>query len=123
FNSKPIDYKEGQTIYRKGKEKYEVAGKKQVTVYDRNTIFPRMHSSRGDHATFYKNWMQLSEGEIPTFIDNIGFFLSWQINQMSARKFLRKLSGGDKEMDGQCNSSLDGGWTSGFFEAGKNLPK
>jgi hypothetical protein len=123
FNSKPIDYKEGQTIYRKGKEKYEVAGKKQVTVYDHTTIFPRMHSSRGDHANFYKNWMQLAEGENPTFIDNMGFFLSWQINQMYTRYFLWNFAGRYNDMDGQGNSSLDGGWTSGFFDAGKNLPK
>lgn len=123
FDSQGVDQKEGQTIYRKGKEKYEIAGKKQITTYDRNTILPRMHSSRGDHANFYKDWMHIGEGESPSIAHNVGFFFSWQINQMYTRYFLWNFAGRYNDMDGQNNSGLDGGWTSGFFDGGKHLPK
>ncbi|MGV8879518.1 MAG: DUF2723 domain-containing protein [Sphingobacteriaceae bacterium] len=123
FDSQPVDQKEGQTIYRKGKEKYEIAGKKQITNYDRNTLLPRMYSSRADQVSFYKDWMQLGEGESPTIIQNIGFLFSWQINQMYTRYFLWNFAGRYNDMDGQNNTGLDGGWTSGFFDSGKHLPK
>ncbi|RYY20818.1 MAG: DUF2723 domain-containing protein, partial [Sphingobacteriaceae bacterium] len=85
YDSKAVDQKEGAIIYRKGKEKYEVAGKKQNLIYDRNVLFPRMFSDHADDVGFYKDWMHIGEGQSPTFADNLGFFFSWQVNQMYTR--------------------------------------
>ncbi|MES2274596.1 MAG: DUF2723 domain-containing protein [Bacteroidota bacterium] len=113
FDAKAIDQSDGANIYRRGKTQYEVAGHKQVTVYDHNTIFPRMYKNdKQDAVQFYKDWMQLGADQAPTLLTNMGFFLSWQVNQMYTRYFLWNFVGRTNEMDGQNNSNgIDGNWT------------
>lgn len=113
FDSKAIDLKQGGDIYRKGKTKYEVAGKKQDRVYDRNTIFPRMYSDDGGHPGFYREWMRLGETESPTFADNLGFFFSYQTGQMYARYFLWNFAGRQNDEQGHGNYT-NGNWISGI---------
>ncbi len=114
YDSKAVDQKEGATIYRKGKEKYEVAGKKQNLIYDRNTLFPRMFSDKAEHVGFYKDWMHIGEGQSPTFADDLGFFFSWQVNQMYTRYLLWNFVGRQNDADGQNNNATDGNWISGI---------
>jgi hypothetical protein len=115
FDSTPTEQTEGAKIYRRGKTQYEVAGKKLTTVYDRNTIFPRMFSDKGGHAQFYRAWSKLGEGEHPTFATNLGFFGTWQVNQMYTRYFLWNFVGRTNDLDGQTsNSGADGNWISGW---------
>nr|WP_294796329.1 DUF2723 domain-containing protein [uncultured Mucilaginibacter sp.] len=120
FDSKPTDQSEGATLYRRGLTKYEVAGKKLTTQYDRNTIFPRMFSDKPQHPEFYRSWSGLAEGQQPTFATNLGFFLTWQVNQMYTRYFLWNFAGRANEMDGQ-QGGIDGSWISGW-NFGKELP-
>jgi hypothetical protein len=121
FDAKGIDQTEGANIYRRGKTQYEIAGKKQNTVYDRNTIFPRMFKDNHDAPQFYREWMHLGADEHPNLVTNLGFFLSWQVNQMYTRYFLWNFVGRTNEMDGQTNNGLDGDWISGLH-VGKQLP-
>jgi hypothetical protein len=116
FDAKAIDQKDGANIYRRGKTQYEVAGHKQVTIYDHNTIFPRMYKGeKQDAVQFYKDWMQMAPDQSPNLVTNLGFFLSWQVNQMYTRYFLWNFVGRTNEMDGQNNSSgIDGNWTNPF---------
>jgi hypothetical protein len=79
FDSKVIDSKESSTIYRKGEDKYEVAGKKNAYIYDRNTLFPRMYSEEGNHVSVYRDWMNMGDQESPTFAHNLGFFGTYQV--------------------------------------------
>jgi hypothetical protein len=124
FDSHAIEQKEGATIYRKGKTQYEVVGKKQSLVYDRNTILPRIFSSDGQDPQFYKQWLQLGEGQSPVFADNLKFMFSWQIYQMYVRYFLWNFVGRYNDQDGQTSTvDLNGNWTSGWFDSGKHLPK
>jgi len=113
FDSKPIEQNEGALIYRRGETKYEVAGKKLKTIYDRNTLFPRMFSQKANHPEFYRSWMQLGPEEQPTMGTNLGFFASWQISQMYTRYFLWNFAGRANDMDGQSNG-VDGSWISGL---------
>ncbi|MCJ8211645.1 DUF2723 domain-containing protein [Mucilaginibacter sp. RS28] len=122
FDAKQTDVKEGQTLYRRGKTKYEIAGKKQTAIYDHNTPFPRIFSQTGDDVQFYRQWLHLGQEESPTMAHNIGFFLSWQVNQMYNRYFLWNFVGRTNDMDGQNDSNgTDGNWITGF-NAGKRLP-
>lgn len=122
FDAKQVDQSEGHNLYRRGKSKYEVAGKKVVPVYDRNTIFPRIFSQSGDDAQFYRQWLHLGQDEHPTLVHNLAFFFSWQINQMYTRYFMWNFVGRTNEMDGQNDSnSPDGNWISGV-NVGKKLP-
>lgn len=122
FDSQIIDQKKGKTFYRKGDKQYEPAGKKMDYVYDRNTLFPRIFADADDAKQFYTGWAQLAEGQQPTFLTNLGFLFSWQINQMYVRYFLWNFAGRYNDADGQSGSGLDGGWTAGFTSK-KDLPK
>jgi len=113
FDAQPVDQTEGGNIYRKGDTKYEIAGKKTTTVYDHNTIFPRMFSQKAGHDRFYREWEHLGQNESPTFANNLSFFLSWQVNQMYTRYFLWNFVGRANDMDGQIKG-IDGDWISGW---------
>jgi hypothetical protein len=131
FDAKIIDQTEGKTLYRKGEKTYEVSGKKQKYVYDHTTIFPRMYSTEGDDPSFYRQWLQMSDSQVPDFIDNLKFFFSWQAYQMYVRYFLWNFAGRTNDMDGQqqilspigFKGYADGDWTTGIFDGAKHLPK
>jgi hypothetical protein len=124
FDSKPVDQTSGATIYRKGKTKYEEAGKKTNYIYDKNTLLPRMYDTEGDHPQFYKDWTHLADGQSPGMAENLGFMFSWQINQMYIRYFLWNFVGRYNDMDGQANQGkIDGQVTSGIFDNSSNVPK
>ncbi|WPU96693.1 DUF2723 domain-containing protein [Mucilaginibacter sabulilitoris] len=129
FDAKVIDQSEGTAMYRKGRNRYEVAGKKPNYVFDHNSIMPRMHSTEGDqdytqNVQFYKQWLQLADGQRPTFADNMRWMLSWQMYQMYWRYFMWNFVGRYNDLDGQTSTvAIDGNWTSGLFDGGKHLPK
>jgi hypothetical protein len=129
FDAKIVDEKNGGTIYRKGKTQYENAGEKVDYVYDHTTLLPRMWSTESDpyyaqNAQFYKQWLQLGDGQAPTFADNLKWMFSWQIYQMYARYFLWNFVGRYNDVDGQqSTTAINGNWTSGIFDGGKHLPK
>ncbi len=129
YDAKIVDEKESGIIYRKGESRYENAGKKIDYVYDHNTFLPRMWSTESDpyyaqNVQFYKGWLQMADGQAPTFSDNIRWLFSWQIYQMYARYFLWNFVGRYNEMDGQQSTTdVNGNWTSGIFDGGKHLPK
>jgi hypothetical protein len=124
FDAKPIDQTEGANIYRKGKTKYEIAGKKQNLVYDHTTILPRIYSSEGQDPEFYKEWLRIPDGQAPNFSDNMKFLFSWQVYQMYWRYFFWNFVGRYSDADGQSNmAGIDGNWTTGIFDGGRHLPK
>ena len=124
FDAQAIAQTEGATIYRKGKTQYEVVGKKQRLEYDHNTLLPRIYSSNDDDPLFYKQWLQLGDGQVPVFKDNLNFLFSWQIYQMYIRYFLWNFVGRYNDHDGQTSTTdINGNWTSGWFDGGKHLPK
>ncbi len=129
FDSKPIDNKEGDIIYRKGKEKYENAGQKFERVHDRNTLLPRMYSDDPQHVGFYRDWMGLKEDQSPTFLNNLGFLISYQTSFMYTRYFAWNFIGRQNDEQGH-GDYIHGNWLSGisFFDnmllGGQNeLPK
>jgi hypothetical protein len=129
FDAKVIDEKENGNLYRKGKTQYEVSGKKIDYVYDHTTFLPRIWSTETDpeyaqNVQFYRQWLQLGEGQAPAFSDNLKWLFSWQIYQMYARYFLWNFVGRYNDADGQASSvGLDGNWTSGLLDGNKHLPR
>ena len=113
YNSEVVNYKDGKTIYRKGTDKYEQAGKKVETEYDRTTPFPRMYSDDARHVDYYKDMMGLDDNHFPTLFDNIGFFFSYQTGQMYMRYFMWNFAGRQNDEQGQ-GSVYDGQWLSGI---------
>ena len=113
FDSKPVDSKEGDIIYRKGDEKYEQAGRKYERIYDRNTILPRMYSDDAQHVNYYRDWMGMSESQSPTFLDNIGFLISYQTSFMYSRYFAWNFIGRQNDEQGH-GDFIHGNWLSGI---------
>ncbi|MBU2046198.1 MAG: DUF2723 domain-containing protein, partial [Bacteroidetes bacterium] len=113
FDSKPVETKDNGNIYRKGDTKYEIAGKKQSYVYDRNTIFPRMYSDDSNHPAVYRDWMNLGPQESPTFATNLGWFATYQVGFMYMRYFLWDFAGRQNDSQGIGNYT-DGNWLSGI---------
>jgi hypothetical protein len=112
--------------------------------YDKNTVgfFPRMHSNDPEHLESYKNWVDLKgrkipvpgdEGKltnttIPTFQENVSFFLKYQFGFMYLRYFLWNFAGRQNDIQGNGNL-VNGNWQSGipfidrhFSGPTKNLP-
>jgi len=113
FDAKQIDGKDTFTKYRKGKDKYEVSGKGVDIEYDKNLFFPRTYSDKPDHINFYKQWLNLADGETPSFAQNLKFFASYQMGFMYWRYFFWNFVGRQNDNQGQGGYS-EGNWISGI---------
>jgi hypothetical protein len=113
FDSNPTSLKTGKNIYRKGEKKYELADQELSYVYDRETIFPRIYSNRDNHPDFYRSYLNLAEGQKPTFGDNLNFFFSYQIGHMYARYFMWNFAGRQNDQQGHGDYT-SGNWISGI---------
>nr|WP_294791160.1 DUF2723 domain-containing protein [uncultured Mucilaginibacter sp.] len=128
FDANIIERKDNGTMYIKGDKRYEESGKRPAYGYDHNTFFPRIFSREGGDPSFYRQWQQIPADRAPNFIDNIGFFLSWQTYQMYVRYFMWNFAGRVNQMDGQQHMGgfkgyVDGDWTTGILDGFKQLPK
>ena len=107
------------------KDSYFVVTHKDKYVYAQNMIFPRMYDS--SHAQDYESWMGGVDGtdvsydrcgeqmtvKMPSQIDNIQFFLSYQCNFMYWRYFMWNFAG--RQNDIQGNGELEhGNWITGI---------
>lgn len=113
FNAEQTGSKDTYTKYRKGKDKYETAGKGLSIEYDKNMLFPRTYSTRADHVNFYKQWLNIADGQTPSFIQNLEFFTSYQMGFMYWRYFLWNFSGRQNDKHGQ-GSTTEGNWITGI---------
>ena len=95
FEAKLQDQKRTSPTYRKGAEKYEVSGWEIESVYDKKDMMPlpRIYSKRGAHAKVYRQVLDLSAGEKPSFIDNLHFLFSYQLGHMYVRYLLWNYAG------------------------------
>ena len=128
---KPVT-KEGAPVYQRKekasadeKDSYFVVSHKNKYVYAQNMLFPRMHSSA--HAQAYEDWMGGVEGnevpydrcgenmmvKVPTQMENIRFFLSYQCNFMYWRYFMWNFAGRQNDIQGNGEPE-HGNWISGF---------
>lgn len=113
YNSQKVNLTQGKTLYRKGDDKYEVAGKKTEYEYDRTTPFPRMYSDEQRHVSYYKDMMGFDDERFPSLFDNIGFLFRYQIGQMYMRYFMWNFVGRQNDDQGQ-GSLYEGQWLSGI---------
>src|SRR5574344_1112144 len=133
YDAQPIDQKEGSPKYIKDtvNKKYIRVKTMGDLVYqnDRCTLFPRMYSrdEGRKHVTFYKYWTGISGDRLPSFADNITYFIKYQCNFMYWRYFMWNFVGRQNDIQGFGinNSSFDassngtkdllhGNWISGI---------
>ncbi|MDR0844195.1 MAG: DUF2723 domain-containing protein, partial [Tannerella sp.] len=85
-------------------------------------LFPRMYSSNPDHITSYKGWAdikgktvkytqcgQTTSVVMPTFGENLLFFLRYQLNYMYWRYFMWNFSGRQNDIQGDSNGGIMNG--------------
>ena len=125
-------HKEGAAIWQRKekaskdeKDSYFVVSHKDKIIYAQNMLFPRMHSSA--HAGAYENWMGGVEGtqvpydrcgepvmvKMPTQMENIRFFLSYQCNFMYWRYFMWNFAGRQNDIQGNGEPEY-GNWITGI---------
>jgi hypothetical protein len=103
FYAEPVGIKEGENVYYKGKDKYEVKDKKFEYLYNDGdqTLLPRIYSSDPSHVRIYRELLDLKEGEKPNWItDNLGFMFSHQINHMYLRYLMFNFAGRESDIQG-----------------------
>ncbi|RAJ08373.1 uncharacterized protein DUF2723 [Chitinophaga skermanii] len=122
FTAQPESWKAEGNIYARGKNKegkdaYVIAGEKMSPVYrgEDMMLFPRVWdgSNEQGHADYYRSFLGLGKDEKPNFIDNIKFFMGYQVNFMYIRYFFWNFVG--KQNDTQWSGNVrDGNWISGI---------
>lgn len=95
FTAQVIGIKEGEPVYVKGKDRYEISDRRITHEYSPKdqTILPRIYSTDPEHQRVYRETLGLSEGEKPKFVDNLTFMFSHQIGWMYVRYFLFNFAG------------------------------
>ncbi len=124
FTARPESYKETDMKYTKGADKYIEIGYDQKPVYAAEDMmfFPRVWDASNDqqHATFYKDYLGLAEGEKPNFANNLEFFFKYQVAWMYGRYFLWNFAGKQNDIQGFAQGNpRDGNWLTGipFFDS------
>lgn len=136
---KPI-VKTGKTLYAKevktdsaASDKYRVIGqsKEYKTNPELDMLFPRMYS--GVHAQQYKEWVGMKGNTVnvasyldengntlamdtkvkPTFLENLQFFLDYQLSYMYWRYFMWNFAGRQNDIQGN-GEITQGNWISGI---------
>ena len=119
FTAEVIDQEQGSMKYRKGEDKYEEVGRDIIPIYDpaQSTIFPRAYRRAGTqqrHIDFYKQWLNLRDGQKPTFGQNLDFLFSYQLGHMYYRYFMWNFVGRQNDIQGQGMDYERGNWISGI---------
>lgn len=99
FTATLTDQEEGNPIYMKGKNSYEIVDYDLKNTYDpeKTTILPRIYSTQESHKRIYRAKLGLKEGQEPTFGDNLYFMFSHQLGHMYWRYFLWNFSGRESD--------------------------
>ena len=118
-------YQRKEKASKDEKDSYFVVRTKDDYVYAQNMLFPRMYSSQ--HASAYESWMGGVDGsqvpydrcgemisvKMPSQLENLRFFLSYQCNFMYWRYFMWNFAGRQNDLQG--NGELEhGNWITGF---------
>lgn len=124
--------KEGAPVYQRvekhskdEKDAYEIVRHDLEYVYAQNMFFPRMYSDR--HAQAYESWMGGVDGKtelfdrcgemvnvkVPTQLENLRFFFSYQLNFMYWRYFMWNFAGRQNDIQGNGEAE-HGNWITGI---------
>ena len=127
----PVSEKGAPVYQRKEKQtpdepdRYEIQRYKTDYVYQQNMFFPRMYSEA--HSSAYESWMGGVKGTVksyercgemvqiktPTQLENLRFFLSYQVNFMYWRYFMWNFAGRQNDLQG--NGEWEhGNWITGI---------
>ena len=113
-------------------DEYEIIDHNREYKHVQNMLFPRMYSS--DHAGEYERWIgknirntkrakfpdirkqqgKSSEVKVPTQLDNMRFFINYQVNHMYWRYFLWNFVGRQNDIQNNYGEKEYGNWITGI---------
>jgi hypothetical protein len=131
-----LDVEEGDPVWAKKvkaspneKDEYVIVDYKRKYNYASSTtmFFPRLHSRQESHIAAYKEWANIKGREVefdrgvgmretttvPTFMENLRFFFSYQVNFMYWRYFMWNFVGRQNDIQGH-GEVTHGNWVSGI---------
>ncbi|MCE2708631.1 MAG: DUF2723 domain-containing protein, partial [Algoriphagus sp.] len=122
YTAKLVDQVEGEPIYMKGKNGYEVVDYELKNIYDpaKTTLLPRIYSTQESHQRIYRSVIGLGDKKDlnllqrtyryvlgieeedskyldPNFLDNLTFMFKHQLGHMYWRYFLWNFSGRESD--------------------------
>ncbi|MBP5307107.1 MAG: hypothetical protein J6Y79_03555 [Paludibacteraceae bacterium] len=125
-NDKDVVWSAKEKVESNEKDRYVVTDTTRDYQYVREycTVFPRMYSSDANHISAYKEWSgfdgynghqinfqtfgQPARASIPTFAQNVKFFMGYQVLYMYMRYFMWNFSGRQNDIQGygQVNQGM-----------------
>ena len=113
-------------------DEYEIIDHNREYKFVQNMLFPRMYSS--DHAGEYERWVgkyinntrrakfpeirkqqhKSMEVKVPTQLDNLRFFINYQVNHMYWRYFLWNFVGRQNDIQNNYGENEYGNWITGI---------
>jgi len=125
FTADPIDLRNTGMRYQKSKDKYIELGQDRKYVYasDDKMVFPRVWDPSNDqnHADYYAYYLGIGrtrDGKYeraPNQLDNVNFFVGYQVYWMYMRYFLWNFSGKQNDNQGLfAGNKRDGNWITGI---------
>ncbi len=115
-----------EDTYIKTKNGYEKKGRKQSVTYhpEDEHLFPRMWDAGNEqgHADYYASFAGITKDQKtgnwsnkPSMLDNINFFLQYQVGWMYMRYFMWNFVGKQNDIQGVVMGNVrDGNWKSGL---------
>ena len=105
-------------------DRYEIIDHKRNYIYTPELcmFFPRMYSPDGRHVGAYKEWSNFKGKPVsvngrtvrkPTFVENMRFFIDYQVNFMYWRYFMWNFAGRQNDIQGNGDAAY-GNWITGF---------
>ncbi|MGV8096835.1 MAG: DUF2723 domain-containing protein [Mangrovibacterium sp.] len=128
FGSEPRSYEKRITYVYQDHQYVPVELNPRVDYYPETVrFFPRMHSREASHIEAYKQWTNMKGRKVnyeddngqrkmtilPTFGENLRFFLNYQLGQMYLRYFMWNFAGRQNDIQG-FGGPLNGNWISGI---------
>ncbi len=114
---KRVSYKQIVKTSPDQKDRYEKTTSYNYK-YTNTAFFPRMHSTPNNqsfnlHSNGYKQWGGVTDmNKKPTFLQNMRFFISYQLNHMYWRYFMWNFSGRQNDIPGNGDMTA-GNWITG----------
>jgi len=111
------------------KDRYYISTRvpKYKFVKETKMLFPRMYSADPRHVEAYKSWANIKGQSIrfkrmgetvtatkPTFVENIRFLITYQLNYMYWRYFMWNFSGRQNDIQGHDGDLLNGNYITGI---------
>ena len=101
-------------------DSYEIIDYNKEYKYVQNMFFPRMYSP--DHASEYERWVghkierkdEDKKIKAPSQLDNLRFFMNYQVNHMYWRYFLWNFVGRQNDVQNNYGEKEYGNWISGI---------